>query len=332
MNRTGARNFTDLMVVCVLITIDLMAYFIVGSNNLTNLISLIFLGFIPGYLIVELIPVLDKRDQIERFLMSVLISVVIGVVAYTLTFRLLDQTDLSILALGAILLTVVLVPVVLVQRIRMGNRIRENIWTSVFVGAGRGLASMGRGKKAFTLVSASIIVIVLIASIGILSTVNKSTYSEFYILNDQGNAYDLPYNFTVGAQQQVIMGIENHEGRPVQYFVEIWLVNYSMVAGGVQVKHMFAYESLNVTLESVNVNLNNPWVPQYEIPITLNFTTPGNFYLYFMLFKDSPRTLPARPFDPTRDYNTDPDATWRVVESVNNQLLSLRMNVKIMPA
>jgi uncharacterized membrane protein len=331
MNRTNIGSSIDLVTIGLLSVINLLVYLIAGNNVISDLISLLFLGFFPGYLIIELIPASDKIDRIERLMMSVVLSLVIGGTAYILTVNFFDRSTLVVSAYGAILLTEALILIVLYRRLKLGVAQNPNSWVNFFSSARSEIKSMRKGKKVMMLASVFIVIAILAASIGMLATVKKQNYSEFYILNEDGHAYNIPHNFTVGAQKQIILGIENHEDRTVKYYVEVWLVNYTIANGGVTVKHMYACQSMNVTLDSTAVDINGVWVPQYEIMLNLNFSISGDYYLYFMLFKDNPEPFPLSPFNPSIDYNTDPHATWRVVEAVNNQIQYLRLNVNISP-
>ena len=49
-------------------------------------------------------------------------------------------------------------------------------------------------------------------------------FTEFYILGPEGKAEGYPTNLTIGEKGKVIIGIVNHEGQPVDYTVETWLL------------------------------------------------------------------------------------------------------------
>ena len=332
MKRSDARDFADILIICVLSIVDLFTYLIAGSDLFTDLISVLFLGFIPGYLIIELVPFLLKLDWIERLMISFSFSAAIGGASYYVTYALGGPISLVTVAFISIPVALVLVLAVLYVRVNFVTNKNRGLFVVISYGIGSELRSMGKRKRFITFASVLIIAVIVIASLGLLTTVSKERYSEFYILNEKGQAYNLPHNFKVGAGQQTILGVANHEGRAVTYFIEIWLVNYTMVNGGVNVKHMYAYAAMNITLESTDVDTNSAWVPQYESLVPLNFSIPGGYYLYFMLFKDSPDPLPARPFNPSTDYSTDVPATNRIVDAVNNRIQYLRMSVDISAA
>ena len=329
MKNAGLNGYADLAIICILVVFDLMSYFISGASLVTDLISLLFLGFISGYLLTGLFSMFDKLDPVERLLAIVTISAMIGGASFVITNIVLGDVTLTTSAFGVILLSALMVLVVIYHRLKSKTGQKQGLWIGVLSDLGSELGGMTRKKKVITLATFGVVAIITIASIGILATVSKEQYSELYILNEQGAAYNLPHNFTVGSQQQIILGIANHEGRPVTYFVEVWLVNYTMVDGGVKVIHMYSYGTMNLTLPSVKVDLNAPWVPQYEQTLSLNFSISGGYYLFFMLFQDSPRSLPLSPFDTHKDYATDPDATWRIVDCVNNRIQFVRLNINI---
>jgi uncharacterized membrane protein len=47
------------------------------------------------------------------------------------------------------------------------------------------------------------------------------TFSEFYLLNENGQACFYPQKVTAGQPVNVIVGIVNHEGKPAEYTVRI---------------------------------------------------------------------------------------------------------------
>lgn len=54
---------------------------------------------------------------------------------------------------------------------------------------------------------------------------NGRPYTEFYVLNSEGNASNYPTNLSVGETGSLIVGISNHEDEPVTYTVALTLEN-----------------------------------------------------------------------------------------------------------
>ncbi len=56
----------------------------------------------------------------------------------------------------------------------------------------------------------------------------KEPYTEFYILGPEGKADNYPADYVLGENGTVIVGIVNHEQKPVNYTMEVKLENTSL--------------------------------------------------------------------------------------------------------
>ena len=70
------------------------------------------------------------------------------------------------------------------------------------------------------------LVILIVATLGTLGYVittpkAEETFTEFYILGQEGKAADYPRELKRGEEGRVIVGIINHEGKEVSYRVEV---------------------------------------------------------------------------------------------------------------
>jgi hypothetical protein len=71
-------------------------------------------------------------------------------------------------------------------------------------------------------------------------------------------------------------------------------------------------------------------VPQFEREIKLNFTVPGNYTLFLMLFTDDvPPTPDPQPYDPTYNFYHSVEATNRVLACINHEITYLQMNIEV---
>jgi uncharacterized membrane protein len=50
---------------------------------------------------------------------------------------------------------------------------------------------------------------------------SNDKFTEFYILNDEGKASDYPFDVKTGEPVSVVLGVINHEYRPVNYKIQI---------------------------------------------------------------------------------------------------------------
>jgi len=194
--------------------------------------------------------------------------------------------------------------------------------------------SLNLKDKATVLASLGIVFIVITTSILVLTDDNQERFTEFYVLNSDGQAFNYPQNVDVGNTTSIIVGVANHEGRTVNYTVEAWLVNYTLIDMAVNVTQMYYLDSFNIVLESVSYEMDAKWVPQYEKEISMNLTNAGNFYLYILLFYDdapvyswegTPLDPILTPLDHDYNFNTDPYITWRVILCVNQDITYLQL-------
>ncbi len=134
-------------------------------------------------------------------------------------------------------------------------------------------------NKKVTL-SLVISIIVITASISFLFMTPRQgeKYTEFYLLDPEGNMENYPTNLTVGEQGRVIIGIENHEYTEVPYRIEIWPINKSIKAL-TSMKLVWFYE---VTLDHWG-KLNTK--AQWERTYTFSFIQNGTYKVMFLLFR-----------------------------------------------
>jgi uncharacterized membrane protein len=93
-------------------------------------------------------------------------------------------------------------------------------------GVERYLWWLGWGGGVWDRVLAITLVVVILGTLGALGYVIaapkvKETFTEFYILGQEGKAANYPTELKVGEEGRVIVGIVNHEGKELSYRVEV---------------------------------------------------------------------------------------------------------------
>ncbi len=102
-------------------------------------------------------------------------------------------------------------------------------------------------------------------------------FTEFYLLGPEGKADNYTTNYTIGQSGTVIVGVVNHEYRPVNYTMEVKLEN----------KSLFLPENV----KHINLAHNETW----EEPVTIMPPLEGkNMKLQFLLFNDTEKSVPYR--------------------------------------
>jgi uncharacterized membrane protein len=111
----------------------------------------------------------------------------------------------------------------------------------------------------------------------ILTPKEGEHFTEFYILGPDGKADNYPTEYMMGENGTVMVGIINHEYKPINYTIDIRLENKSL--------------PLSENQKQINLEHNMSW----EEPVT--FTPPfegKNMKLEFILFNETEKTTPYR--------------------------------------
>jgi uncharacterized membrane protein len=112
-------------------------------------------------------------------------------------------------------------------------------------------------------------------------------FTEFYILGPGGKAGNYPTNYVLGLNSTIIVGIVNHEYRPVNYTMEIRLENKSL--------------PLPENQKQISLAYNQTW----EEPVAFAPPFEGqNLKLEFLLFNETDASVPYRDLHLWIDVNT----------------------------
>jgi len=101
-------------------------------------------------------------------------------------------------------------------------------------------------------------------------------FTEFYILGPEGKADNYTTKYVVGEKGTVIVGIINHEYRPMNYTMEIKLKNKSL--------------PLPKNQKKISLANNEIW----KEPVTFTPSEGKNMKLEFLLFNETDRIMPYR--------------------------------------
>ena len=107
-------------------------------------------------------------------------------------------------------------------------------------------------------------------------------------------------------------------------------MNASFVDNQTVVNQMYYFEQFDVVLENVPVNLEGAWEPQWEKNYSFAVPIEGQYKLWFFLFLDQVPWY-AQNLTHMYDYAGTPSDDL-VEQAVNNQLLSLNLNLNVRAA
>jgi len=309
-----------------ILAITLVISYMVDSEGLFTQIFAVLFTVVAGWTMVSLMDRKRRLDVWEIAILSVLIGSMLSMASFLLGRSLMDMdwvgsTVLLLLPFSLILLAIssIMTPKAVGSK---GILAMDNILIR--------FRAMTRRDRYAVFFSLAVIAIILSASLYALSNIEEERFTEFYVLNKDGKAYGYPTNVSLGNDTSIIVGIANHEGRAINYTLEIWLVNYTLIDMAVNVTQMYYVQSWSVVLEDQDYDLNDPWAPQYEVKVTISPQVVGKFQLYIMLFKDQALVIPEpSPPNSFTDYSKT-EASWRIVMCVNNEISYLNLYLDVL--
>ena len=326
------RDYWDLiMVIALSLLLDVLIA-LYPESVLRKALGLAFVLFFPGYVfITALFPEKKELDNLERLALSFGLSIAI----VPLIGLALNYTP------WGIRLTPILISLTVFNLLfgtaaiyRRKNAIEPWIpWVSVEkLKEELEWEESSKLDKALTV----ILIVAILTSIGTLAYVVThpkpgEAFTEFYILGPEGIADNYPTDLFAGENGTVIIGIVNHEHRNVTYYVQIWLVNltWDNSTNTTIIHEMYPLPGwFNVTLEHVPVNIEGNWTPQFETNYTFSIDRPGQWQVWFLLFKDKPPELPPAP--PDGNY-AETQARDLILNAINGTIQALKLNVNVRP-
>lgn len=264
--------------VCVGYTLAMAAALLV--LNVGNLLAILLVLFIPGYVLVAaLFPGNKEIDWIERIALSVGLSIAV----VPLLGLLLNFTPLGI-RFGPIVGTITGFTLLIGlaaywRRLRLPMADRLSATLVVAPPAWKEYAFV---DKVLTIALGASIVIAGATLVYVLATPRPGeTFTEFFILGPGGNASGYPTNLTVGEPGTVIVGLISHEARTINYAVQIDLVGvnitYNATCGCNQ-----SVELNRTTLTWLNQSLEDSqnWTYRYTFSIGAIGTWKVDFFLH----------------------------------------------------
>jgi len=281
---TGKKFPSDLLTVIGLVILTDLFVLTPGLREtvLRNILGLPLVLFLPGYaLIAALFPAKSDLDGIERTALSFGLSIaVVPLIGLGLNYTPWGIRLLPIL----ISLSVFTIAMCGLAYLRRATLPDADAFEVPFREMALGLKAEILEKPASGLdrVLTIILVLSILLSVATLFYVvitpkEGEHFTEFYVLGPEGMADNYPTNYTLGESGGVIVGVVNHEYRPVNYTMELRLENKSL--------------PLPKDLQQVTLAHNETW----EEPLTLTPPVEGkDMKLEFLLFNDTDKNTPYR--------------------------------------
>jgi len=254
----------------------------INETMFRNILGLPLVLFLPGYaLIAALFPAKSDLDGIERVALSFGLSIaVVPLIGLGLNYTPWGIRTLPILiSLSAF--TFIMCGLAYLRRASLPE---NEAFKVSFKAAALSLkaevmeTSESRLDRALTVfLIISILLSVVTLAYVVVSPKEGEHFTEFYLLGPEGKADNYTTNYTLGQSGTVIVGVVNHEYRPVNYTMEVKLEN----------KSLFLPENV----KHISLAHNETW----EESVTIMPPFEGkNMKLQFLLFNDTEKTVPYR--------------------------------------
>lgn len=226
---------------------------IFGSSVIRVIAALPVILFIPGYLLIGILfPARDDLDWIERIALSVLFSAaLVPLSIFILNFTPFGITFDSVTVALMELILVVAMPAIyrrnsipIEQRLSLhGVRIVLDRWSDLIV-----LDSPERPCRILLILS--ILLFVGVTVVILAMPPEGEHYTEFYLLDADQSMTNLSYPDLSHGSFPLIIGIRNHEYRPVTYTVEVIGVNSTLdpITNTSVIQQMTALSAFNITI------------------------------------------------------------------------------------
>ena len=281
---TGKKIPSDILTVIGLVILTDLFVLTPGLSDtvLRNILGLPLVLFLPGYaLIAALFPAKSDLDGIERTALSFGLSIaVVPLIGLGLNYTPWGIRLLPIL-ISLSIFTFAMCGLAYLRREKLPE-------ADAFEVPFRKMAlelkaeildkpESGLDKTLTIILVLSILLSVATLFYVVVTPKEGEHFTEFYLLGPEGMADNYPTNYTLGESGTVIVGVVNHEYRPVNYTMEVRLENRSLPLPG--------------DMQQVTLAYNETW----EKPLTLTPPVAGkDMKLDFLLFNETDKNTPYR--------------------------------------
>jgi len=281
---TGKKIPSDLLIVMGLVLLTDIIVLTPGLNEsmVRNLLGLPLVLFLPGYsLLAALFPAKSDLEGIERTALSFGLSIAIApLIGLGLNYTSWGIGLLTIL-ISLSVFTFLMCELAYLRRSKLPQieafelSFRE---TALSIKAEIFKKPESKLDKALTVFLIFSILLSVATLIYVVMTPKEGEhFTEFYILGPEGKADNYTTKYILGENSTITVGIVNHEYRPVNYTMEIWLENKSF--------------PLPENLQHVTLAHNETW----QKPVTFSPPFVGkNMKLEFLLFNETNKNTPYR--------------------------------------
>jgi len=272
-------------------------------------LGLPFLLFIPGYLLIFILFPRKKEYNSIQGLERIGLSLGFSIALVSLVGLFLNYTPWGI-RLEPILITLFFLTEILgaiaIYRWKITKR-EERFTISLTT------APPTSNNKSNIILSIILVLSICVASTSIMyiiiAPVTGESFTEFYILSQDRNVSHYPQDILAGQNTTFTLGLLNHEYTTMDYTIEIWLIDESVVfnestkENDTIYNHAWFMNKTDIQLQHTDITNKENQTIKWEYNYTFTINKIGFFKLVFLLF-----TTPSEHFDIEHDYKGSIDA------------------------
>ena len=298
------KNHPMDIILCMIWSIILLPIAILDVEGIIRIIlGLPFVLFIPGYVLIFFLFPKRKTDRGIDIIERIALSFGMSIAVVSLIGLGLNYTPFGIRfepVLLSIFIFVIGVGIIGVYRWFKTDS-EDRFILSFEIPFSK---SKSKIDKAFTIILIASIIIVISSLIYVMVTPKiGEQFTGFYILGSDGIAEGYPRYVHLGENAEGIIGIVNHEYETIYYTIEIWLINQNTSYDAKEqenittIQNMWFIEKMETTLDHTSLDMEEPWISQWETNFSVLMEKNGSFKLEFLLF-----TTPTPEYEFNADY------------------------------
>lgn len=271
----------DLLVILISSILLVVAVALAASGPLRVVLGLLFILFLPGYaLIAALFPSGKEIDWIERVALSFGLSIaVVPLLGLLLnyTWGIFEPTTVAAIFIFILLMC----GAAYWRRMRLPVDERLALTVDLAIPEWEEYSMLDRLLTVALVISIIVAVSVLVYALTVPRV--GETFTEFYILDENGMAEDYPTSLNATENATVIIGVANHELANVSYTVRKDMVTIQWVYN-TSTERDEPVEISRVTLHEEIVILEHG--DMWEAPFDFSIADVGEYKLEFLLYRD----------------------------------------------
>ena len=309
------------IILFLLWSIILLPIVLLDMNEILRIIiGLPFLLFIPGYLlIVILFPMKQEFNGINR-LERIGLSFGFSIALVSVLGLLLNFTPWGIQLVSVLLSQFILIESLGFIALYRWNSIHPEKRITVSLDFSQ-FKSSRKSEKILT-IFVFLSILLAISSIVYIIVQPKfgEAFTDFYILTSNENTINYPLDILAGQNTSLILGLVNHEYKPMSYTIEIWLIdettiyNESTKNNDTIYNHAWFMNEITTTLSHTDITNEKNQTKKWEYNYTFTINRIGHYKLAFLLF-----TTPSETYYSEQDYKDS------INQKINNAYRELHL-------